>query len=312
MKESIFVIFVITTCWANPLLASEHLLDTIIATVDDKPITLIEFGKRLHPPRKLTIEEIKADPSLGKALDGFILEKVLLAEAERKSIKVQDDDIEKYIKEVKGKNGLDDNGFIEALEKEGTSLSQYKDQIKTEILKSRVASASVKSSTALTEEEIDDFIRSRTATSSKEQTGKRIHVKYINLPKSDFTKDEANVILEKEKNGNNEVESLVDLGFVYEKDLSPEIFSVIAQVKDGEFSNLIENENGFQIYQIIESDNGPAKNEDSSSDEDPIKNVPEAVRTQLRSQLEQIKLQKRMEQFIDQELPKLHTIDKRI
>ena len=293
-------------CWfcAPISYASEKLIDTIIATVDDIPITLVEFSSRLNPKRTVTIEQLKSDQTLIKALDALILEKLLVAEAERKNIKVLEEDLNRYIEEVKNKNGLNDEQFKKVLQEEGQTLAEYKERIKTEILKSRVASASIKSTTAVTDEDVNDYIKSRLGNSS---SSRKVHLKKVSLLKSDYSKDDA-IALAKELLSDDEPSNFVyDLGLVIENDLGEQIKLAIRSLADNAISEPIENQSYWDFFQVLKREYGSSSNEDEELPE-----VDESIRAQIKQKLEQDKMQKKMEQFLDQELPNLHTIDKRV
>jgi parvulin-like peptidyl-prolyl isomerase len=295
--------------FSSNLLATNRLLDSIIATVDDIPITLVEFGTRLNPPRNISIDEIKNDNNLLKALDALILEKLLLAEAERKGIRVSDDDISKYIEEVKIKNGFNQQQFEDALRNEGQNFQQYKDRIKTEILKSRVAAASIKNTTTVTEEEVNQYIKNKISGNSTLSSDRKIHIKKITLLVADYSESQALALAKELLEKKEDSQFILDLGMVSESELSPEILDVVQSVETGKLSNPI-NQNGYwNIFQVIDRETIEQSNEDGDKE---LEEINPEIKAKVRTQIEQEKLQRKMEDFIEKDLPNLHTIDKRI
>jgi peptidyl-prolyl cis-trans isomerase SurA len=308
---------------------AERLIDSVIATVDDKPITLLELGKRLSPVRQVTIKDLQADDAVKKALDGLILEKLLVAEAERKNIRISDEDITRYVEEVKQRNQLSDSAFEDALRKENQTLATYKDRVKSEILKSRVATASIKSTAAVTDEEVTQFIKQKLSGESIHASGQKVHLRRILLSSSKYSAEDArkksedikleildgSEFAEIAKSVSDATDAINggDLGIVPSNDLSPEIIDAVKPLKANELSHLVTTPDGFEIFQLIERIDS---SESDSSDEDEelkkkVEAVPDDIRAQIKQKLEAEKMEKKMISFIDIELPKLHTIEKK-
>jgi hypothetical protein len=60
-----------------PSSATEIVIDAVVATVDDKPITLTDLSARLTPRRKLSFQQAAQDQEAQQALDAMILEKLI-------------------------------------------------------------------------------------------------------------------------------------------------------------------------------------------------------------------------------------------
>lgn len=317
-----------STTLSAPLYA-DILIDSVIATVDDKPITLLELGKRMTPPRQLSLSDISSDATVQKTLDALILEKLLLAEAERKNIKILDDDISRYIEEVKLKNQLSDAQFEEALKKENQTLASYKERIKTEILKSRVATASIKSTAAVTEDEVTQYIRQKLGGELPQATGQKVHLRRILLSATRFTAEEARKKSEdiaKQLEEGESFEALAtrmsdapdasnggDLGTIPTSDLSPEIVDAVSSLQQEQTSHLVTSPAGFEIFQLVERIDSSESDQEEADEtlQKRVDEVPADIRAQVKQKLEAEKMEKKMTSFIDQELPKLHTIEKK-
>lgn len=304
------------------------MVDTIIATVDDKPITLLELGKRFSPPRTLTLAEASSNPEAKEILNSIILEQMLVAEAERRNIKVGDEDVDHYISEVKKRNSLSDDAFQKTLQNEHKTVNDYREQVKVDILKSKIASNFIKSSAAVTEEEIDNFIRQGMSPSSSpgDPHGAMIHIKQIFLSNKKYTADEARALGEKIKKEVQDEETFEtfakqysdgseaaeggDMGVIAEKDLSPDIFDALLPLKSGDVSIVITAPQGYFLYQLVERISADNASSNDSHDEKP--QVSDALRLQVRQKLEQEKIQSKMISYIETELPKFHTVDKRL
>ena len=327
-KTRLFVTSFFTLFFTFSALAAERVIDSVVATVDDKPITLIELGKRLSPPRQITVEQLRNDKTLIASLDNLILEKLLVAEAERKNIKVQDDDIVRYIEEVKKKNNLSDTEFEAAIQKEHQSLSAYKERVKSEILKSRIASASIKSTAAVTDEEVQTFIKQKIKGESVNANGQQVHLKRILFPISHYTADEARQkseafrdLLKSNGDFNETAEAFLkdekdaietDLGFVPTSDISPEIIDAVHPLTSGEVSHLVTTPEGFQVFQLVErKDSHSDTDDEDEAVQKKLDEIPADIKAQVKQRLEAEKMERKMAAFIDVELPTLHTVEKK-
>lgn len=313
------------TCSVAVAEKSGFIVDTIIATVDDKPITLMELGKRLSPPRTLTVSQASTDPEARETLNGLIMERMLAAEAERRNIKVSDDDVTHYIDEVKKKNNLSDEALAKAIQGDHKTMAEYKEQIRMDILKSKISANYIRSSAAVTDEEIDTFIKQGMSSSSGSESGNKVHIRQIMLSPTKYTADEARVLSEKihselvsgvafealaERYSDDRAHEGGDMGLIAESDLSPDIFDAILHLKDGEVSFLVSAPQGYFLYQMVERIKSEENSSEDDNDEKP--QVSDTLRAQVRQKLEQEKMQAKMISFIETELPKMHTVEKRI
>ena len=308
--------------------AGERIIDSVIATVDDKPITLFELGNRLAPPHQITLEQLRGDESLKKTLDGLILEKLLIVEAERKNIKIGDDDIARYIDEVRQKNNLNEEQFQAALKTEGQTMERYRERIKTEILKSRVASSSIKNATAVTDDQVRAYIKQKLEGESINSNGPKVHLRQILISGKLHPAEDARRLSEtikarlkdgedfetlaKEFSEGPEKENGGDLGNLPTQDLSSDVVDALSTMKAGEVSYLITSPLGFQLFQLVERiDSSDATDSDNEEITKKIDEVSPEVKAEIKQKLEADKMEHKMQSFIDVELPKLHTVEKK-
>ena len=295
---------------------SEIVIDGIVASVDDKPITLVEISSRLTPHRKLTMAEAAKDPEALKVLDEIIFEKLLEEEAKAKRITVADSDVEDYIREVAQRNNLSLPEFEAALAREGRTLPGYKRQVRIDILRAKLASSISRGGISTTDSEIDQYIENHPELRGEENTVKLHH---IVISKVGRTPEEvqskiAQITLQLEGGGDfpEVAQRLSDtaasspegslLGVLSPQDLSPAIAEAVSGLEKGKYSKPVESEGDVQIFFVEQRFMG---NDDSDE-------AQEALRNEVRQILQKQKTKDRLATYFVEDLFKNHAVDKRL
>ena len=310
-------LFVLALLFAPPVFSEEIVIDSVVASVDGKPITLSDLNSQLSPPRKLSLKEAAGDAEARRLLEKLIFERVLAAEAEDKKVQVDAAEIEQYIDEVAAKNNMSRADFEVALAQRGTPLEHYREQIRLEILKSRLAGTFVRGSSAVTEDEVNKYVGERDSTPSGIA---KIKLRQIFLSSERHNEAEAIATLEKVRSDDPDIDEFSNLarsisespehsdggllGVVAEKDLSPEILDAILSLDAGEISPVVRDSSGYHIFLVQER----YSNEDDSGD----KASEDELRKEARQVLESRKVAEKMQSFFTEELFKRHAVDKKI
>jgi peptidyl-prolyl cis-trans isomerase SurA len=297
---------------ASPSRSAPILLDSVIATVNEKPITLRELEQRLTPPRRLSLDEAAKDQQVQALLDRMIFEQTLLSEAEAKRIEVDDSEVDRYMEEVAKRNNLSKAQLEKALTEQQKDVALYRNQIKLDILQSRLGSTYLQSSGAITKEEINTYINQHPELL---QGGTQVKLSRILVSSSSRSDTEANAraqeALDKLKDGQS-FESVAkaysdapeaaeggSLGLVAEKDLSSDIFTALIGLKSGELSEAIRTDAGYLVFKVEDRVAVDGSNRD-------------AVEQEVRLRLQGRKQQSKIQDFFTSELFKNHTIEKKI
>ena len=291
---------------------SLRIIDAVVASVDGQPITLQELGRSLQPPRTLTMADASNSADARAALDRLILERLILAEGESKKMQVSDAEVDSYINEVAKRNNLSRPDFETALQKEGVQLGKYKQDIKLEILKSRLASTFVRGNVNVSDEEIEKYLEEHVGRS---KTSNQIQLRQIQVSASGRSMEEAKEIAEaakKELDGGADFAEVAKkysdspdkadgglLGVVEEKDLSPEIFDIVFPLKEGEVSKVAETGDSYRIFRM-EKRFGAGEARD------------ERLVEEVRAELTRAKMEEKFNSFFMTDLYKQHSVDKKI
>jgi peptidyl-prolyl cis-trans isomerase SurA len=297
----------------------EVLIDSVIASVDDKPITLSELGGRLVPPRKLSLPEAAKDQTVLMALDALIMEKLVEAEATQKRLSTSEAEVTDYIQEVARRNGLTQAAFEDALKSQGQSVDGYKQQVRIDILKTKLASTIARGGTSISESEIDEYLKSHSELSTNTASLKLRHILVSREQRSeDGAKSrvaEIQAALESGESFSDVATRLSDgphssdgglIGTLAEKDLSGDVLDAVQNLKAGSYSAPIEGAQGTQFFFVEER--FQSGSEDSESDG----STAEARREEARRALQQEKTQSRLSTYFVGELYKNHSVEKKL
>jgi peptidyl-prolyl cis-trans isomerase SurA len=295
--------------------SSEIVIDAIVASVDDKPITLSDLNSRLSP-RKLSMTEAGKDAEALKVLDQIILEKLMEEEAKAKRLNVSDSDVDDYIREVAQRNGLTMTDFEAALAKEGRSMAAYKQQVKLDILKAKLTSSLVRGGVSTTDAEVDEYIASHPELKN---AGKNLKLHHIVISKEGRSPEDVRVKLAQAQAALDGGESFLQvaqrlsdtagspdgsfLGVIPLSDLSPGIAEAVSPLRAGQHSSPMETPNDIQIF-FVEERLG-AEAEAPEVDE-------EKLRDEVRQILQKQKTKERLAAYFSNELYKNHAVDKRL
>ncbi len=294
----------------------EIILDAIVASVDDKPITLSDLARRLSPPRKLSLREISNDQEAMKALDSMILERLIELEAAAKQISISDQEVDDYVNEVAARNSLSRPEFEAALKKEGQTIDSYRKQIRLDILRTKLTSTMMRGGVSVSDGEIDDYIENHPELS---QSGTAIKLSLITIAQEGRSQEQVETkiaevlaaldagdafpeVAKRFSDGPNTAEG-GSLGLVAESDLSPAIVQAIFPLDKGQHSPPIRSVQGAQIFYVEQRFSAI----DDEDDEEHLL----AVRQEVKSLLQKQKSQERVSSFFINDLYKKHSVDKK-
>jgi peptidyl-prolyl cis-trans isomerase SurA len=308
-------------CFAAPSKSAapppkEIVIDAVVASVDDKPITLSDLNSRLSP-RKLSMSDAAKDPEATRTLDLIITEKLMEEEAKAKRLNVNDSDVDDYIREVAQRNGLSMTDFEAALAREGTSMKTYKRQVKMDILKAKLTSSIMRGGVSVTDGEIEEYIEKHPEL---KRAGKNIKLHHLVVSKQGRSPEEIRAklaqvqsALEKGENflqvakqfsdtGSSPDSSLI--GIIPLADMSPAIAEVVAPLRAGQSSAPLETPNDLQIFFVEERLGEPGQEEQEVD--------AEALKEEVRQLLQKEKTQERLASYFKNDLYKNHVVDKRL
>jgi peptidyl-prolyl cis-trans isomerase SurA len=141
---------------------SAAVVEQLVAVIDGEPYTLTNlttFAKSRLATTFPTgnLQEINAADR--EVLEQFITDKLMEAEVREAGIRIMDDDVNRYIEQVKKNNRLSDEDFKASLAREGLNLASYKISVKTEMEKAEIVDRQVKRKVNITDEDVERYYK---------------------------------------------------------------------------------------------------------------------------------------------------------
>jgi len=252
-----------------------EVVDRIVAIVNDDIITLSQLNRSAKPwlanIKKMGYSQEQERQTIFKAreeiLQQLINEKLTDQEIERSKVSVVEKEIDAQIERIKKARFLTEEELRETLERQGTTLESYRERLKKDILRIKLVNLEVKSKIVITNEDIKAYYDEH----KEEYTGKRKYhlrniIKRVPVNAADEFKEEIRLNMEevlKKLEAGRPFEALArtysdspiaaeggDLGVFSPDQLSAEIREAIVGKGIGEFTSILDTEQGFQIFYI--------------------------------------------------------------
>ncbi|PID42852.1 MAG: molecular chaperone SurA [Proteobacteria bacterium] len=256
------------------------LLDQVVAIVEDGVVLQSELENRIAtivsrlkaqntplPDRKVMRE---------KVLDQLILEQIQLQMARKMGLRVSDAELTDAINSIARRNGYSLKAFARAIESEGITFAQMRQQVRTEMLLGRLQQKRVAGRVRVTDSQVANFLQSaagRSKTSTEYLLG---HI-LLAFPASPTTEQieekrkEAREIVAKirqgadfrqmavaRSDGHNALQGGV-LGWRKESDLPTLATELVPAMSVGEVSDPVQTPSGFHLITVLDKKGGKSK-----------------------------------------------------
>ncbi len=253
--------------------AEIQMLDRVVAVVDNKVVAqsdldqrMAEVGHRLQqrgipmPPRDVLQKQI---------LDQLIAETLQLGMAERYGVVVPDEEVNNAAANIIQSNNMDQATFFEALAREGTTVNEFRENLRRQITMQHISQGLVTRRIRVTEQEISNFLKSADAQVWASPDYHLGHI-LIALPGSPSAEgitaaeEKAQSLYEQLSGGANFAEAAInhssgpsaleggDLGWRKSSELPTLFANVAATLKAGEVSKPQRSQAGFHILKLFE------------------------------------------------------------
>lgn len=275
LSKAWILLYIMGVCVTNILAVETSDTDRIVAIVNDNIIVLSELDQALEPYRErlktLGYSSEKEQEMLyevrEKVLDQLIDDELRDQEIAKNEISVEDKEVDDAIERVKIDSRLTDEELREALAQEGLTLEAYAESIREDILRARLVNLKVRSQIIITMEDTKSYYeRNKDKYGSKT----KYHLRHILMKPSSLDDETRNgairedmqAVLGKLREG-QPFESLAttysesptadsggDLGVFKLDTLSSRIKEAVAALKPGEFTSVIDTDQGYQIFML--------------------------------------------------------------
>lgn len=271
VKSYFILVFLFVCLPSSNFYAEENkfIVDKVVAVVNREVITWSELYKYMEFIAKDEIKNLNPDEKFKyfKAHEQEFLEKLIdtklqIEEAERYGISVTDAEIDFAINDIKKKYELTDETFIEALKKEGLSLTDYRKMLKEQIIIGRTINSLVKSKIIITDSDINRYISAHPELICDEEG---YYVSQIFIRKrenEEELKERMNEIFKKLVQGESfsKVASQLSedpsaktggaIGVLKKGEIAPQLVSLFSKMSVGQISEPMLTEHGIFIFKL--------------------------------------------------------------
>ncbi len=164
MIQRIAWLSVLASCLLSFTIASAAVVDRTVAIVNNDTITLSEVNDAGAPIfQKIMTQAPPAErpAALAEArktiIDKLIDKKLILQEAQKLHVQVSDQDVDKAVQEVMEQNKMTPDQLRHELAAMGMSEKQYRDQLREQILSSRLLNYEVRARVLIPEEKVREY-----------------------------------------------------------------------------------------------------------------------------------------------------------
>lgn len=285
--------------------ARADVVDRVIATIDGEPI--------MESDLEAYARSRGDDPTARSTLTSLVTEQLLNKKAAELGIHVREEDIDRYIDDVRAERGLDEEAFAKALSERGVDLDRYRRDVRTELQRGELINREIRNRVNVSPEEVR---RHYEAHADDYTLAERVRVRMIMIPAPleappEFTaRAEALVrslyqrisagedfgTLAREYSHGPGAADGGDLGFFERGQMVQPLESVAFRLKAGSLSQPIRSPAGFHLMMIEEREGS-------------VEQSFEDVEAQIREELYQAALQERYARWLKEDLPQAYHVE---
>jgi peptidyl-prolyl cis-trans isomerase SurA len=305
-KVALFSILIVILIGAA---AQSEIADKIIAVVNDEIITQSDFNKGFEPYLKRIEETYKGNDkemvitqTKAAFLQRMIDDLLIAQEAKKAGAGIREEEVRGVLQDMLAKQNTTLEDFLKKQEREGNSLESINEEIKRQLMRTRLMRQEIKSKIMVSDQEIGDYYNQNR---EKYEGKEAVRLKQIlllvpadaNAAVKDKIKEEAQQIQKRALSG-EQFEMLAqkysqgpaadqggDIGFIERGVTIPELEEAAFSLPMDRVSNLIESSVGFHIIKVVDKRGAGLK---------PI----ETVREEIKVTLENEKLEKKFDEWI--------------
>lgn len=303
-----------TAAWASLLLTAvllvpappvaARLVNTVVAAVDGKPLTLRELLAYEKGGARLLVPEEKANRRT--ILKAMIVARLFEAEFERYGMEADDDDVTRYIENILDQRQTSREEITAALNRLGLEWDDYFERMRNEVRKLALANREVRSRLSVTPEEIErnwladpsyqrppsveiGHIYMSLPTDGQDEVRARAREAYRLARKGEFETVAAEYS-EGPSSGEGGYLGIFPIG-----SLAPHFEEAVAALKEGGVSKPFEADGAIHLLRLIRR---------SGAGRVPLEEVSDGIRESLYDQ----RLSERFKRWVEEDLPRRHHV----
>lgn len=260
-----------------------RLSDAIIAVVNSDVITRQEFvGRAQMIEQRMRAQGVPLPPPQEfqhQVLERMIVDKAQLQMAKETGIRVDDSMVDRAVARIAEQNKMTLPQFRTQLEREGTSFSRFREELRNEIIMQRLREREVDNKIQVSESEVDNYLAAQNGSPQAQQEYSIAHI-LVRTPENASPEQmaarhqRAEEVLRQLRTGADFAKTAAtysdandalnggELGW-RNQDRLPQLFlNAVANLKPGQVSGIVQSPNGFHILKLndVRSVNGDSSN----------------------------------------------------
>ncbi len=258
-------------------------LDSVVAIVDNDVVMKSQLDQRVHEVQSTISKRGGALPPTSvlepQVLERLIVENLQLQIGDRSGIRITDEELNQAIGTIAQRNNMNVDQFKAALAHDGLSYNDARDQVRREMIISRVRQRRVAERIQVSEQEVKNFLAS---DMGKAQLSEEVHLANILIPTPQSANAEAiqtaaaqaKAVYDQLKAGADFGQMAVaksssdnaleggDMGFRKAAQLPPPFDSMLSSMSVGDITPPTRTPGGFIILKVLEKRGGGTQTRD--------------------------------------------------
>lgn len=248
-------------------------IDRIIAVINEEVITQKELDEMLgHTIRQLQTRGVQPpahDVLEKQLLERFIITRLQLQMAKETGLAVSDADLDDTLRRIAKENKMSLPELYTALERDGINFNKFRDEIRNELIVTRLKEREVNNRITVTEGEVDNFLHNQEISGAGVNEYRLAHIlvqlpERAEAPQIEVKYRRAEAALTKLKNGVEFAQVAAEfsdapdamkggvLDWRPSTQLPTKFAEVLATMQPGELTPVVQSPNGFYIFKLLE------------------------------------------------------------
>jgi peptidyl-prolyl cis-trans isomerase SurA len=271
------LVWLVSTLSMMPLYGQAEVVDSIVAIINEDIILRSELNQRMAPmvevlkQKNYTSEQKESilEKQRKRMLEQMIYTKLADQQARRYNIEISEQEVTATIEQIKTVNKMTDESMRRMLELDGMTYEDYRAKVREKLLRTRLVNLEVKSKIVITDEDVKAYYDAHIQRYMGKTKFRLRHI-LLKVPEMASEEEQAEVLqraneLHKRLKAGEAFAELAKtfsdaasagqggvLGMFELNLLTRPIQAAIQDLRAGQFSKVVETEQGYQIFLVDE------------------------------------------------------------